>query len=79
MVIQSRVNGIFQEIFDHPALHLTPETRPADIADWDSVAQMKLVQAMEEAFGVQLATEEVACLSNLGDFLKTLRKRGIGG
>jgi acyl carrier protein len=79
MLIHSRLNGIFQEIFDDPTLHVTPETGPADIADWDSVAQMKLVLAMEEAFGVQLATEEVACLSNVGDFLKTLRKRGIGG
>ena len=79
MVIQSRINGIFQEIFDDPRLQVTPETSPADIADWDSVAQMKLVLAMEEAFGVRLATEEVASLSTVGDFLKTLNKRGIGG
>ena len=79
MVIQSRLNGIFQAIFDDPSLQVTPETGPADIADWDSVAQMKLVLAMEEAFGVRLATEEVASLSNVGDFLKILRKRGIDG
>ena len=79
MVIQSRLNGIFQEIFDDPSLQVTPETGPADIAAWDSVAQMKLVLAMEEAFGVRLVTEEVASLSTVGDFLKTLNKRGIGG
>ena len=77
-MMQARVNEIFQEIFDDPTLQVTPATSPADLANWDSVAQLKLVLAMEEAFGVQLATEEVAHLSNVGDFLKTLRKRGIG-
>jgi acyl carrier protein len=78
MVIQARISGIFQDIFDDPALQVTPETGPADIADWDSVAQLKLVLAMEESFGVQLAMEEMASLANVGDFLKILRKHGIG-
>jgi acyl carrier protein len=78
MAIQTRVSEIFQEIFDDPALRVTPETSPADIADWDSVAQLKLVLAMDEAFGVQLAMEEAASLSNVGDFLNALRKHGVG-
>jgi acyl carrier protein len=33
---------------------------------------------MDEAFGVQLAMEEAASLSNVGDFLNALRKHGVG-
>ena len=70
-----RLNSIFQEVFDDPALVIRPETSPADIAEWDSVAQVKLVLAIEEAFDARFTTEEVSDLHCAGDFVAALNKR----
>jgi acyl carrier protein len=66
------IQSIFQEIFDDPRLEIRPSTRPEDIPDWDSVAQVKIVLAIEEAFGMRFTTSEVAQLHSVGDFLHAL-------
>jgi acyl carrier protein len=75
MSVIYQLNSIFQEVFDDPALVVRPETSPNDIADWDSVAQVKLVLAIEEAFGTQFTTDEVTALQCVGDFIAALNRR----
>jgi acyl carrier protein len=75
MSVNNRLTSIFQEIFDEPTLVVQPETNPSDIADWDSVAQVKLVLAIEEAFGTRFTTEEVTGLHCVGDFIAALNSR----
>jgi acyl carrier protein len=75
----SQLNSIFQEVFDDPGLALKPETGPEEIPDWDSVAQVKLVLAVEDAFGMRFTTEEVASLHCVGDFIHALNKRQGNG
>jgi acyl carrier protein len=70
-----QLNVIFQEVFDDPSLAVRPQTSPDDIADWDSVAQVKLVLAVEDAFATRLTTDEVTRLHCVGDFLGALNKR----
>ena len=69
------VQTIFQEIFDDPKLEIRPATSPDDIPDWDSVAQVKIVLAIEEAFGTRFITSEVAEFHTVGDFLRALEPR----
>jgi len=66
---------VFQDVFDDPALTIAPDTSPDQICDWDSIAQIKLVLAVEESFGIQLQTEDVASLHSAGDFLTAIRKK----
>jgi len=67
-----RLQAIFREIFDQPALVLTPELSPATLPEWDSVAMVQLVLATEQAFGVRFTMDEVAGLKNAGDFFALL-------
>jgi acyl carrier protein len=71
------LSTIFREVFDDESIELRPETESADIADWDSVAQVKLVLAIEERFGIQFTTEEVGGTATVARFLQALAKRGI--
>ena len=64
---------IFRDIFDHPSLVLHPETSPNDISDWDSVAQVKLVLAIEEECNLRFKTDQVAQLHSVGDFLAAIQ------
>jgi acyl carrier protein len=63
---------VFQEVFDDPTLEIRPETCPATIPDWDSIAQVKLVLAVEESFGVRLQDEDLGSFRSAGDFLQAL-------
>ena len=70
-----QLNSIFQEVFDNPAMVVRPETSPADILDWDSVAQVKLVLAIEDTFGIRFTSDEVSGIHCAGDFMAALNKR----
>jgi acyl carrier protein len=63
---------IFQEVFDDEGIVLTPATGPDQLADWDSVAQVKLVLSVEMEFGIRFTTDEVAGMHSVGDILAGL-------
>jgi len=74
-MILDRVRRVFTEVFDDPTLRVDEGTTAADIADWDSVAQVKLVLAIEEEFGVRLSTDEVLAFQHVGDVVRSLNKK----
>lgn len=69
------LQNVFREVFDDARLVITPTTSAADIDDWDSVAQVKLVLAIEAEFGFRLATEEVSSIRTVGGFLNSIERR----
>jgi acyl carrier protein len=75
----ARVADVFREVFDEPKLEVNPATSPAEIAEWDSVAQVKLVMAFEEAFGVQFDPDEVLSFTTAGAFVDSLKSHGVSG
>ena len=75
MSVPFQLNSIFQEVFDNLDLVVRSETSPIDIPDWDSVAQVKLVLAVEEAFAIRLTSDEVSSIHCVGDFVAALNKR----
>ncbi len=75
MSVLVQLNSIFQEIFDDPQLALTPATSPNDLSDWDSVAQVKLVLAIEEAFAVRFTSDEISSMHCVGDFMSALARQ----
>jgi len=73
-----QLNSIFQEVFDDPQLQVRADTSSADVRDWDSVAQVKLVLAIEEAFEIRLSSDELSSIHTVGDFLTAIaRQRGL--
>jgi acyl carrier protein len=63
------LNSIFQEVFDDPQLEVRFETSSLDLPDWDSVAQVKLVLAIEEAFAIRFPSDELSNIHSVGDFM----------
>jgi len=64
-----RMTGVFREVLDDPAITLMPETTAADIEDWDSLSHINLVVAVEDDFGVNFTTREIASLANVGEMV----------
>ena len=69
------IQNIFREVFDDDSLVVTPETGGKDIDGWDSVAQVKLVLAIEEQFGFQFSEDEVSSIRSVGGFVEAVERR----
>lgn len=75
-------NGILQElqeiirdIFDDDGLIITENTCARDIEEWDSIAQMDIVLAVERHFHVKFLPEEIVALKNVGDIMRLVQAR----
>ncbi len=66
---------LFRDVFDDDNLAVAPETSRDDVEGWDSVAQVKLVLAAEEAFGIQFHDDEASSMRTVGDFLRSIQLR----
>ena len=69
------IQTIFREIFDDPALVIDAATSPGTLPEWDSVAQVHIVLAVEEAFAMRFTTDEEAKLHAVSDLLAILASR----
>lgn len=68
------VQNVFREVFDDDALVIGAATSHKDIDGWDSVAQVKIVLALEEEFGFRFSEDEVSEIRTVGQLLKAIEK-----
>ncbi len=71
-----RVTSVFATVLGVPVEVVTDDLRYAMIPQWDSIAHMSLVVALEEAFGVMIDMEDVIDMSSVGKAREILRKHG---
>jgi len=70
--ILNSCSEIFQTIFLDPKLLVSATTSASDIADWDSLAQIRLLMTMEQKFEIQFSLDEVEDLQNLGEIIELI-------
>ncbi len=78
MDLQQEVQKIFRDIFDDDNLKIQRETTMTDIEDWDSLAQMELVVAMEKHFKIRFRVNEIAEMRNVGEMMDAIASRMKG-
>lgn len=62
--MESKLRSTFAESLDIDESIVTDNLRYAEIAQWDSVAHMALIAAIEEAFDIMIDTEDVIDMSS---------------
>lgn len=70
-----RLQVIFREVFDDENIILKRETTSADIDDWDSLAQINLIVAIEDEFKIKFNIEEISMLQNVGEMLDLIERK----
>lgn len=73
MEIKERLQEIFRDVFDEEDLEIREDMSAKDIDDWDSLAQINLIVAIEKEFGVKFNLEEISKLKNIGEMLEQIR------
>ncbi len=64
-------------MFDDDGMVVTPDTRRRDVADWDSVAHVKLILSLEEEFGIRFSEDEVSSIQTVGELLDAVEAHKI--
>lgn len=73
--IYEKLEEIFQDVFDDEDIKLEPTTSAADIEDWDSLAQISIIVAVQDEFGVSLNVNEATSLHNVGEMVDLINAK----
>jgi acyl carrier protein len=66
---------LFAEVLGVDPKTLNDDSSPQNVKQWDSLAAMELVSAIEQKFNVRLSTKEIMKMSTIGLARKTLRAK----
>lgn len=75
MEIIKKVQEIFRDIFEDENLVIQDSTSADDIEDWDSLANVKLIVAIEQEFGIRIALGEIDEMKSVGELIGLIKKR----
>jgi acyl carrier protein len=73
----TRVARVFSEVLGVSPEQITDDTSPDNTPQWDSMAAMTLVVAIEDEFDVTLSTAEIISMRNVAIVKKVLTAKGV--
>lgn len=73
----SRLQTLVAEILGVDPSLVTADTGPGSIPQWDSMAHMQLVAAVEESYGVQFTIEEIPTIMSVTELAALLGQKGV--
>lgn len=68
------LNSIFKDIFDDKSLIINETTSATDIEDWDSLAHLELLTAIEKKFKINFSLSEISSFENVGQVCDCILK-----
>jgi acyl carrier protein len=71
----NKVQGIFRDVFDNEMLTISRQTGADDIEEWDSLAHVSLVVAMEKEFNIKFSLDELQQMMNVGNILDLIERK----
>ena len=77
--VRQRVQEVFRDVFDDPAIVLRDEMTASDVDGWDSLTHINLIIALERRLGMKFATAEISRMKepgqNVGSFLRLIAEK----
>lgn len=74
--IMEKLTQIFRDVFDDDEITISAEITAQDIEGWDSISNIQLLVAIEQAFrGIKFSTGEVANMKNVGEMVDAVRRK----
>ena len=71
--ILDKLQPIFQDIFEDDELLITGESNADTVEDWDSLAHIVLIFAIEQEFEIKFALGELEAMKNVGDMVELMQ------
>lgn len=71
----ARLQQVFREVFDDEELEIDDSTTARDVPDWDSLAHVSLIVAVESEFKTRFTSAEVNGLKNVGELRRLIESK----
>lgn len=68
----NKLNDIFEDVLDLEGVELTDASSADDYDEWDSLANIQLVIAIQKAFNVKFNSAEILTWNNVGDMVNCI-------
>jgi len=75
--MNERVRHILSVVLEMPEREIDERLTAEQTSNWDSIRQLNLVMALEEAFGVTFSSEELGLLTSYRAIADALAQRGV--
>jgi len=72
-----KVVSAFAQVLGIPAAQITDDLRYASIPQWDSIAHMAVISALEEQFAIMIDMDDVIDMNTVGKAREIVRKYGV--
>jgi acyl carrier protein len=73
--IEERLVGVFRAVFGDDDIEISDATSASDIPEWDSLANINLLFALEQEFGLRFRDDEYASFTRVGELRAFLEAR----
>ena len=77
MAINDDFIKVFTLVFDITPDKINIDLTQNDVMKWDSLSQMHLIVALEEAFNIKLELEEIVTMNSVKAIADVLGKKGV--
>ncbi len=74
-MILEKIKKVFQEVFEDENLQISMDTSPEDIAAWDSLKNVVLINQLEQAFNISFDLEEMMEFNELSKIHAAIKKK----
>jgi acyl carrier protein len=69
------IGDTLAEILDVESLALTEASTAEDVSDWDSLAQVRLMIALEAHYGIRFESTEINAPGNVGELIDLIHSK----
>ncbi|HEX3653031.1 MAG TPA: acyl carrier protein [Rhizomicrobium sp.] len=69
------VRDILADVLDNDLLQLTEASTAEEVADWDSINQVKLLIGLENELNFRFSSQEVEGLKNVGALIDLVQRK----
>lgn len=73
--IKNRATEVFRDVLDNDRIVLLRETTADDLEEWDSLAHINIIVAIEKEFKVKFDLMDIKPLRNVGQFLDLIQSK----
>lgn len=73
--IREKIQEVFRSVFNKPDLVLTDDITTEDIEEWDSMAHISVIIALEQSFNIKFATTEIPEMQSAGAIDSIIRQK----
>jgi acyl carrier protein len=76
--VLTRLTNVFRDTFENESLVIGDATTALDIEEWDSLAHITLILAVEREFKIKFKAAEVGGFANVGGLIQLIMQRATG-